>query len=238
LFIQRLEPATCLREYGVLVLKSERLARAVFDNSVVRGLMHAIPGLDDFSVLGKVWHEAIRERAYDHIIFDGPASGHLMLSLSVPGAILRTVPAGPLRAEASLVADALRDSTETCAVLVTLPEAWPLQECAELEHRLREEIGLSVGALMVNRVSPPPSALLADLLSTWARDAPGGSFEALSQVAERDVDRWSELTPWLNTWCASGRCKATLIPSYSGALEGAEDLETLMRALDYEEESS
>ena len=236
LFVQRLDPATCLREYGTLVLKSERIARGVFDNTVVRRLMRAIPGLDDFSVLGKVWHEAIRERAYDHIIFDGPASGHLMLSLSVPGAILRAVPGGPLRSEASLVAASLQNPRETCAVLVTLPDAWPLQECSELEARLRGEVGVSVGALIINRATLPPSESLGPLLGGWARDdAFEGSrraFGHLSRVAERQREQWSGLNPWLEEWCERTRCNATLVPSYPGALEGPQDLAVLLDALE------
>ena len=237
LFVQRLEPATCLREYGVLVLKSERLARGVFDNTVVRGLMRAIPGLDDFSVLGKVWHEAIRERTYDHIIFDGPASGHLMLSLSVPGAILKAVPAGPLRAEASLVAGSLRDPRDTCAVLVTLPEAWPLRECAELQARLQGEVGVNLGGLMLNRVAAPPPLGLRAALSSWASDdGLAGSrraFDHLAAVAERQREQWSALDPWLEGWCARTGRKATLVPSYPRALEGPEDLGALLGALDH-----
>lgn len=242
LFIQRLEPATCLREYGQLVLKSERLARGVFDNSVVRGLMRAIPGLDDFSVLGKVWHEASRARTYDHILFDGPASGHLMLSLSVPGAILKAVPAGPLRAEASLVASSLQDSRETCAVLVTLPDSWPLQECAELQARLAGEVGVTVGALMINRAARPPREGLYGALSSWANDDAFGqdrrALDQLGQVAARQRNQWGSLGPWLEGWHARTGCGATLVPSYSSALEGPDDLSALLDSFGYSEASS
>ncbi len=242
LFIQRLEPATCLREYGQLVLKSERLARGVFDNSVVRGLMRAIPGLDDFSVLGKVWHEATRARTYDHILFDGPASGHLMLSLSVPGAILKAVPAGPLRAEAALVASSLQNSRETCAVLVTLPDSWPLQECAELQARLEGEIGVSVGALLINRAAPPSREGICETLATWADDDAFHEDRAalgyVSQVAARQGHQWSALGPWLKAWHGRTGCGATLVPSYASALEGPEDLTALLDALVHSEESS
>ena len=62
LWIQRLVAQTCIREYGGMVIHSQRVSSAVFDNSVVRRLMRAIPGLDDFSLLGKAWHEAVRAR--------------------------------------------------------------------------------------------------------------------------------------------------------------------------------
>ena len=60
LFIQRLVPTTCVREYGAIMMRSERLSKAVFGNRVMKRLIGAVPGLDDYAVLGKVWHEATR----------------------------------------------------------------------------------------------------------------------------------------------------------------------------------
>ena len=65
LHIQRLVPRVCLREYGAMVVRSERVSAAVFDNKIIRRLLQAIPGLDDFAVFGKAWHEAARGDAYD-----------------------------------------------------------------------------------------------------------------------------------------------------------------------------
>ena len=48
-------PASSLIEYGVKVLRSEMISRAVFENRAVRGLLGAIPGLDAYALLGKAW---------------------------------------------------------------------------------------------------------------------------------------------------------------------------------------
>src|SRR5687767_179834 len=48
-------PASSIHEYGVKVLRSEMVTRALFDNRAVRGLLSAIPGLDGYAILGKVW---------------------------------------------------------------------------------------------------------------------------------------------------------------------------------------
>jgi len=41
-------PADSMREYGVKVLRSELVTRAVFENRAVRGMLGAIPGLDAY----------------------------------------------------------------------------------------------------------------------------------------------------------------------------------------------
>ena len=48
-------PASSLHEYGLKVLRSELITRAVFENRAVRGLLGAIPGLDAYALLGKAW---------------------------------------------------------------------------------------------------------------------------------------------------------------------------------------
>src|SRR5882672_3269019 len=90
-------PQSALHEYGLMVLRSELVTRAVFENRAVRGFLGAIPGLDAYAMLGKAWWHttemsatsgAARGPRYDLVIFDGPASGHATLTLRIPGAIL------------------------------------------------------------------------------------------------------------------------------------------------------
>lgn len=199
LLAQRLVPATCAEEYGTLVTHSQRLSHAVFGNKVVRRLLRAIPGFDDFAVLGKVWHEAVRARSHDVVIFDGPASGHLRMVLGVPDAILETVAEGPMTREAAAMSAALRDPTISQAVLVGLPEPWPLTELSELADALRDEIGLSIGALVVNKLWPrefvelePPAPEL-DPSGAIAR-----TLAAVARVGQRGDDQAKVVLDWLS----------------------------------------
>jgi len=162
LWAQRLVPQTCLREYGTMVLRSARIATAVFDNKIIRRLLHAIPGMDDFAVVGKAWHEAARGTDFDTIIFDGPATGHLMYTLGLPQAILDTIAAGPLTKEAQLMQATLSDPSKTEAVLVGLPERWPLTELAELGEALGHRMGIALRTIVVNGIWPAPSTAFAD----------------------------------------------------------------------------
>lgn len=154
LYIQRVVPHVCIREYGALVLHSERIANAVFDNGPMRRLLRTIPGLDDFAILGKVWHEAIRAHSFDALVFDGPATGHLRYCLGIPQAILRTLSVGPLPREARLMQDSLEDPARVQAVLVGLPDRWPLSELGEMATALREELHVGIGAVVVNGLWP------------------------------------------------------------------------------------
>lgn len=151
LSLLRLTPSRCVRDYAEMVLWSRRFARAIFENKVVRRLLAAIPGMEDFAVLGKVWHEATRAHTYDHVVFDGPASGHLRTTLRAPASIAETLSSGPLAKEAKSMLQSLQDPTQVGLVLVALPQAWPLTELSELVSALQNSPGVPSAALVVNQ---------------------------------------------------------------------------------------
>lgn len=199
LSIQRVVPQVCISEYGAMILRSSRLSSAVFDNKVMRRLLRAIPGLDDFAVLGKLWHEACRARTFDTVIFDGPATGHLRYTLGLPGTIVRTVQVGPLHKEASLMQESLQDPAEVAAVLVGLPDRWPLTELGELAATLQGEIGIHLGALLINGMWP---AGLPELAPPSVADAGAGEllapvFAAVTTMAQQRRRQEEGITGWL-----------------------------------------
>jgi anion-transporting ArsA/GET3 family ATPase len=191
--IQRLVPATCVEEYAALITHSQRLSHMVFGNKTVRRLLRAIPGLDDFAILGKVWHEAVRARSYDTIVFDGPASGHLRLVLGVPKAILETVNDGPLTDEATAMRDSLQDPDVCSAVLVGLPEPWPLTELGELSTALRREIGMGAGTLVVNKMWP-----LLPALGSVDDPEVARMLETVDSIGERGREQRQVVAAWLD----------------------------------------
>lgn len=237
LHVQRLVPQVALREYGALVLKSQMLSTAVFDNRVVRRLLKSLPGLDDFTILGKVWHEAVRARSYDVVIFDGPATGHLRLNLGVPRAILKTIPAGPLVSEARLMQDALENDSLVTSVLVGLPETWPLTELGELGAALRREVGISVGALVVNGLLQELE-LARGLVDAAAHhgNSVGETVRVAADVGRRARHQRESLVRWLEGpaardcapqrmmeigWCGRGLVDPADMQALHAALEQA-----------------
>lgn len=205
LFVQRLFAPTCIREYGALVLRSARVSSLVFDNRIVARLMRAIPGLDDFSLLGKAWHEAFRGGDYDVVVFDGPATGHLLYTLGVPRAILSTIAPGPLVREAELMQRHLEDTERTAAVLVGLPERWPLTELDELGVALRQQVGLPVAAVVVNGLWPHACPGQQGL---HAGDAAAAALQRLADAAAVGARQRQELAAWR---AASGASRSTVV---------------------------
>ncbi|KIG12413.1 Arsenical pump-driving ATPase [Enhygromyxa salina] len=227
--IQRLVPATCVEEYGTLVTKSQRLSHMVFGNKAVRRLLRAIPGLDDFAILGKVWHEAVRARSYDTIVFDGPASGHLRLVLGVPQAILATVADGPLTREATAMRDSLQDPSVCAAVLVGLPEPWPLTELGELATALRREIGMGAGTLVVNKLWP----LLPDLgphtlpPEASANPAVANMLAVVNEIGERGREQREVVSAWLDGRTSLDEQLVT-VPWWPWGLDQLSDIRALL----------
>ena len=167
-------PATAIAEYGLMILKFKTVYDMVFENRVTRAFLRAIPGLDEYSLLGKAWFHTTEEKkgvfAYDHIVFDMPASGHSLSMLRVPWVITETVPDGPLTRDARTIKALLQDPARTGAVLVTLAEEMPVNEAIELETKL-SAMGIVPQQIVVNQVFPDhaspgtPAAKVIDALT-------------------------------------------------------------------------
>lgn len=150
-------PASALAEYGLMILRWKSVYEMVFENRVSKAFLRAIPGLDDYALLGKAWFHTTEEKrgkpVWDTVVFDMPASGHSVSMLRVPWVIVDTVPEGPLTRDASTVKALLCDPARTSAVLVTLAEEMPVNEAIELEAKLTA-LGIVPQQLLVNQVFP------------------------------------------------------------------------------------
>jgi Anion-transporting ATPase len=231
LHIQRLVPRVCVREYGAMVVRSERVSAAVFDNRVVRRLLQAIPGLDDFAVFGKAWHEAARGGDYDTVVFDGPATGHLLYTLGVPQAILRAIPSGPLTREAELIVGTLRDPERTEAVLVGLPELWPLTELGELGASLRQQRGIAIETMVINGMWPAGVPSLAPPAPALDPEGVVAPVLKLAGAIGETGRRHQEI---VQEWCAgeaAQRCGVRSVLTLPWRWEGLCDLGALERML-------
>lgn len=169
-------PDDALHEYGVMVLKFETIYKMVLENRIMKGLLRAIPGLDDYSVIGKLWYhttELVSGRPrWDTVIFDAPATGHAATMLRIPGVILETVPDGPLRRDAAKVRALLENPARTAAVLVTIAEEMPAAETVDLAGRI-SALRIPLAGRIVNQLYPdrfatstPAGQVLAALTAT------------------------------------------------------------------------
>jgi anion-transporting ArsA/GET3 family ATPase len=176
-------PNAALHEYGLMVLRYEAIYRMVFENRLSRALLRAIPGLDDYSILGKLWYHTTEDDLgrprFDTIVFDAPATGHAVTLLRIPHSILEAVPEGPLTRDALKVRALLEDPYRTTPLIVTLAEEMPTNESLELASRLAREVGIRVSGLVVNQLYPDrfpqgsmPARMLDQLLAGGAADDP------------------------------------------------------------------
>lgn len=231
LHVQRLVPQVCVREYGALVLRSERIAGAVFDSAPIRRLIRTVPGLDDFAVLGKIWHEAVRARSFDVVVFDGPATGHLRYCLGIPQAILKTVTVGPLPREAQAMQESLEDPAKTQAVLVGLPDRWPLTELGEMAAALRDELRVQIGGMFVNGLWPA----LPELRAPEGADPAVAAMLAATGVVAQQAGRQREhVRAWLAGEAEAGRRPPPVValPWRWGGFGGLGDVAELLAELE------
>jgi anion-transporting ArsA/GET3 family ATPase len=174
-----------------MVLRSEFIARQVLENKVSRAFLHAIPGLEDFAMLGKVWYHTTEQEEggrarWDLVVLDGPATGHIITMLLVPQAILEAVPAGPLTGPAQATVQLLQDRERTAMAIVTIAEDLPTNEAIELAKKAEQRVGIALAPLVVNALYPP-------------RFAQGVSARALAALPEPLDD------PDLQPLCVSAR---------------------------------
>src|SRR5262249_17042619 len=113
--------------------------------------------------------EAVEGRAdHDIVVVDAAATGHIVAQLGAADAIRELVDVGPLRNQTQWVSDILADPALTAVNIVTTPEEMPVAETIELVDKLRTEVAVPLGTIVVNRVLPE--------LFTHADEA---TFEAL-----------------------------------------------------------
>lgn len=155
-----MDPELALAEYGMMALHSKTLFKLLFDNKYVRTFFRAVPGMHEWTLLGKAWWHTTETREdgsdrFDVVILDAPATGHGLDMLRVPKIILDVVPPGLLRRDAERAWKMFQDPATCAVVLVTLPEEMPTTETIELAQALREELKLPIGKIVVNCVLPP-----------------------------------------------------------------------------------
>lgn len=147
-----------LREYLKLNLRVPVLGRLGPLARVFDFVATAAPGVKEILTIGKIcWEvrESIAGRAdHDLVVVDAAASGHIVAQLGAADAIQELVDVGPIRTQTGWMSEILRDPELTAVNIVTTPEEMPVTETIELVARLRAEVDVPLGTVVVNRVLP------------------------------------------------------------------------------------
>ena len=142
-----------LREYLKLHLRIPVVGRIGPLAKAFDFVATAAPGVREILTVGKLCWE-VRERHYDLVVVDAPASGHVIGQLAAPQAINDLVKVGSIRSQTDWMLDILSDPHRTGLVAVCTPEEMPVSETIELDRRVREETSVRMAAVVVNRVLP------------------------------------------------------------------------------------
>ncbi len=153
LWAMSMDTEASLKQYLSLQLKLPLVARVGPLAKMFDFVASAAPGVKEIVTVGKLCWE-VRERHYDFIVVDAPASGHIVGQLAAPQAINQLVQVGLVRQQTGWMLDILGDSRQTGLVVVATPAEMPVSETLELVDRVRSETNVDLAAVVVNRVLP------------------------------------------------------------------------------------
>ena len=131
------------------------LGKRLISTGVVSVIATAVPGIRELLILAKI-KQLAQSGNFERIIFDAPASGHLMTLLSSPTGLKDIAKVGLLKSQSDDVEELLNDRSRSGLTIVTLPEETPVTESIETIAKIRELKSIAVNALVVNqRINAP-----------------------------------------------------------------------------------
>ena len=183
LFVMTMDTEASLREYLKLQLRIPVIGRIGPLAKAFDFVATAAPGVREILTVGKLCFE-VRERNYDLVVVDAPASGHIVGQLAAPQAINDLVKVGLIRSQTDWMLDILSDPTQTGLIAVCTPEEMPVNETIDLAVRVKKETTVKMSAVVVNRVLPElfgrQEELVFDALAT------AGPSEELGELVGGD----------------------------------------------------
>ncbi len=152
-----------LKDHGL-----KRISGRLVSTGALDVVATAVPGISDILVLGKI-KQLERSREFDLIIVDAPAAGHAITFLRSASGLEDAVKVGPINSQAKDVLALLNDPTRCRVLLVTSPEETPVNELIETAYSLEDEVGVSLGPVVVNGVLPELPGLQTNPLEAAAQ---------------------------------------------------------------------
>lgn len=134
--------------------------RVLASSSTFQYFAAAAPGAKELVSMVKIWELTQgkrwrgRERSYDMVVLDAPATGHALGMLDSPrtfGAIARV---GPIAGQAERLQQLLQDPERSDYIAVAHASELAVTETLELQRRLGEQLGRELRAVVVNGTLP------------------------------------------------------------------------------------
>lgn len=147
-----------LREYLKLHLRVPMMGRIGPVARAFDFIATAAPGVKEILTIGKICHEVRASlegsAPWDLVVVDAAATGHIVAQLGAAETIRELVAVGVVRSQTDWMVELLADPEITALNFVATPEEMPVNETIELVHRVREELSVPMGSVVVNRVLP------------------------------------------------------------------------------------
>lgn len=147
-----------LREYLKLHLRVPMTGRIGPVARAFDFIATAAPGVKEILTIGKICHEVRASlegsAPWDLVVVDAAATGHIVAQLGAAETIRELVAVGVVRSQTDWMVELLADPEITALNFVATPEEMPVNETVELVHRVREELSVPMGSVVVNRVLP------------------------------------------------------------------------------------
>jgi anion-transporting ArsA/GET3 family ATPase len=170
-----------LRTHGM-----QRISKRLVNSGALDVVATAAPGIKDILILGKV-KQLERGGAAGLLVLDAPAAGHAISFLRSARGLADAVRVGPIHNQAHDVLELLTDASRCQVMLVTLPEETPVNELIETAYSLEEDVGVSLGPVVVNGLYPEIAGLDADPAAAAVEVGAhllAGEAEALAAAAD------------------------------------------------------
>jgi anion-transporting ArsA/GET3 family ATPase len=160
-----------------------RVSRRLVGSGALDLVATAAPGIRDILILGKV-KQIEAAGAHDLIVLDAPAAGHAISFLRSAAGLLDAVSVGPINTQAAEVLSLLTDPARCQVMLVTLPEETPVNELVQTAYSLEEDVGISLGPVVVNGLYPDIAGLDCDPTQAAADAGESVDAELIQAMAE------------------------------------------------------
>lgn len=168
-----LHPEESFQEYLGIFFRVPRFARHTPLSGILDFVASGVPGPRDMLMVGKIaYEERRRERdgrpAWDLIVVDSTASGHVLPQLTAARAMRRLVHGGMIRSQVDFVDAMVTDHRITAVCITALAEEMPAAEALELHDQVVNGTDIALGACFLNRNLSPATGRqrrLLDLLS-------------------------------------------------------------------------
>jgi Mrp family chromosome partitioning ATPase len=193
LWLQNVQPIRVVEELVRERLKVELLVKRVLKSPVFQHFVEGGPGFKELAVLihaQRLVRAGTRD-GVDVVVLDAPATGHGVSLLAAPMLVSEAIPHGPVGHLAAELAAFVADAKRCGIVIVTSAEEMPVQEAVELIALVKERLGRTPEAVVVNGLYPRVAA---------GQVVPGPAQQALALWKERRATNDRELARLAAAW--------------------------------------